>query len=67
MGSEGGINGVLPNEVAVSMDVVEMRKKFGKNLIISGGIDKRVLAKSNKEIEEEVKRKVGFLSKYTFQ
>lgn len=51
LGSEGGINGVLPNEVAASMDVVEMRKKFGKNLIISGGIDKRVLAKSKKEID----------------
>ncbi len=56
-----GINGVLPNEVASSMDVVEMRKKFGKNLIIGGGIDKRILARSKKEIEEEVKRKVGFL------
>ncbi|HPO51784.1 MAG TPA: uroporphyrinogen decarboxylase family protein [bacterium] len=58
---ECGINGVLPNEVAAGMDVVEMRKKFGKNLIICGGIDKRVLLKSKKDIEEEVKRKVGTL------
>ena len=58
-----GINGVLPNEVAAGMDVVKMRKKFGKNLIISGGIDKRILAKSKGEIEAEVKRKVGTLLK----
>lgn len=56
-----GINGVLPNEVAAGMDVVKMRKKFGKDLIIIGGIDKRVLARSKREIGEEVKRKVGFL------
>ncbi len=56
-----GINGILPNEVAAGMDVVEMRKKFGKNLIISGGIDKRPLAKGKKEIEEEVMKKVPYL------
>lgn len=60
---ECGINGILPNEVAAGMDVVRMRKKFGKNLIVSGGIDKRVLTKSKKKIEEEVKRKVNALLK----
>ena len=56
-----GINGVLPNEVAAGMDIVKMRKKFGKNLIIIGGIDKRVLAKGKKEIEKEVMSKVPYL------
>ena len=58
---EGGINGVFPNEVAAGMDIVEMRKKFGKNLIIIGGIDKRALAKGRKAIEEEVMKKVPYL------
>ena len=58
---ECGINWVLPNEVAAGMDVVEMRKKFGKDLILSHGIDKRILARSKKEIEEEVKTRVGTL------
>jgi len=56
-----GINGILPNEVAAGMDVVKMREKFGKNLIICGGIDKRVLAKEKKEIKKEVMRKVPHL------
>jgi len=45
------------------MDVVAMRKKFGRNLIIEGGIDKRVLSKGKKEIEEEVNKKVPELLK----
>mgnify|MGYP000397904872 CR=1 FL=1 len=49
-----GINGVLPNEVAAGMDVVKMREKFGKNLIISGGIDKRVLAKGKKRLKKKL-------------
>lgn len=60
---ECGINGVFPNEVAAGMDIVEMRKKFGKDLIIIGGIDKRVLTRSKEEIEKEVKRKAGDLIK----
>jgi len=56
-----GINGILPNEVAAGMDVVKMRKKFGKNLIIAGGIDKRVLSRGKKDIEKEVMDKVPYL------
>ena len=40
-----------------------MRKKFGKNLIIIGGIDKRTLAKSKTGIKKEVEKKVGTLLK----
>jgi len=56
-----GINGVLPNEVAAGVDIVKMRKKFGKNLIIFGGIDKRVLAREKKDIEKEVMDKIPYL------
>lgn len=58
---ECGINGIIPNEVAAGMDVVAMRKKFGKNLIIEGGINKQVLSKGKKEIETEVMKKVPYL------
>lgn len=58
---ECGINGVLPNEVAAGMDVVKMRKKFGQNLIMLGGIDKRVLARGKEDIKREVMSKVPYL------
>ena len=58
---ESGINGILPNEVAAGVDVVELRKKYGQDLIIEGGIDKRALAKGKKDIEEEVLKKVPYL------
>jgi len=58
---EGGVNGVLPLEVAAGMDAVALRKKYGKNLILIGNIDKRRLAKGKGEIEKEVNSKVPFL------
>jgi len=58
---ETGINCVYPNEVAAGMDVVALRKKYGQDLILEGGIDKRALAKGKKEIEEEVNKKVPYL------
>ena len=58
---ECGINGVMPNEVAAGMDIAEMRRRFGKDLIIGGGIDKRVLARSKREIEKEITSKVPYL------
>jgi len=41
---EADINYIYPFEVAAGMDVVALRKKFGRDLIIGGGMDKRVLA-----------------------
>jgi len=40
------------------MDPVKIRKKYGKNLALMGGIDKRELAKDKKAIEKEVRRKI---------
>lgn len=58
---EGGVNGILPIEVAAMNNAVEWRKKYGKNLILIGNIDKRALAKDKKAIEEEVMKKVPYL------
>jgi hypothetical protein len=55
---ESGINGVYPMEVAAGMDVVALRKKYGKHLLMTGGIDKRVLAKDRHAIDTELERKI---------
>jgi uroporphyrinogen decarboxylase len=43
------------------MDAVALRKKYGKDLILSGNIDKRVFARGKEAIREEVMSKVPFL------
>jgi len=58
---ECGINFHWPLEVAAGMDAVALRKKYGKELIMSGNIDKRVFLKGKDAIHEEVMSKVPFL------
>jgi len=58
---EGGVNGVFPLEVAAGMDAVQLRKKYGKELILWGNIDKRALIKGKDAIKEELDKKVPFL------
>ena len=55
---ESGINGVYPMEVAAGMDVVKLRREYGKDLLMTGGIDKRVLARDRKAIDEELEAKI---------
>jgi uroporphyrinogen decarboxylase len=54
---EGGLNGLLPFEVAAGNDVREVRRRYG-DLVIFGGIDKRALAKGKAAIDEELSTKV---------
>ena len=58
---ESGINGHYPLEVTAGMDAVKLRKKYGKDLILSGNIDKRALVINSRSIENEVFSKVPFL------
>jgi len=58
---EAGINLIWPFEVAAGNDAVALRKKYGKDLIIGGTIDKRALIKGKEAIREEVMSKVPFL------
>lgn len=58
---EAGITCVWPLEVASGMDPVALRKKYGQDLVLSGGIDKRALAKSRQEIEQELTSKLPYL------
>ncbi len=51
-----GINAQYPFEIASNMDPVRLRKQYGKNLIIVGGVDKRNLALGKAEIDQEVEK-----------
>ena len=58
---ECGVNFPWPLEVAAGMDAVALRKKYGKDIILAGNIDKRVFAKGKDAIRDEVMSKVPFL------
>lgn len=53
-----GINSMHPFEPAAGMDVVQVRKKYGKKLVMRGGIDKHVLRRSQAEIRAELEYKM---------
>ncbi|MBN1349658.1 hypothetical protein JXJ21_09630 [candidate division KSB1 bacterium] len=56
-----GINYIYPMEVAADMDVVRLRKKFGKELRIGGGMDKRILAGDKASIKKMVEEKIPLM------
>jgi len=58
---EVGVNFPWPFEVAAGMDGIALRKKYGKDIIIGGNIDKRVFLKGKDAIKEEVMSKVPYL------
>lgn len=58
---EAGVNGTYPLEVAAGEDPVALRKQYGRDLLMCGGIDKRALARDRKAVEQEVYAKVPFL------
>ena len=70
MDSDGNMNSVLesfldcgltsmhPMEPAAGMDVVEVRKKFGRKLVMRGGIDKHVLRGTKEDIRRELEYKM---------
>jgi len=59
---EVGINFPWPLEVAAGVDPIALRKKYGKDIILGGGIDKRTFLKGKEAIHEEVMSKVPFLA-----
>ena len=59
---DNGIDVIYPFEIGVwNADPMEYRKKFGKELRIIGGVDKRVLYKSYKEIDDEIERRIPLM------
>ena len=58
---EGGVSTFYPLEVASNEDPVALRRKYGKDIVLWGGIDKRVLAQDKAAIDREVQAKVPYL------
>lgn len=53
---DAGLNFLYPFEVQAGMDVLAVRRKYGKELRIWGGVDKRALAKGKPAIDAELAR-----------
>ena len=48
---------MFPVEVGTwGADPIQLRKQFGKDLLMLGGFDKRILMQENADIEAEVRR-----------
>jgi len=60
---EIGMDYMSPFEVASGCDVVEVRKQY-PDLLIRGGIDKRILAQGKDAIDREVDRVLPFMRKH---
>jgi uroporphyrinogen decarboxylase len=48
---QAGVSIMFPIEIGDWADPVELRHRFGRELLMMGGIDKRTLARSRKEID----------------
>jgi hypothetical protein len=53
---DAGLNFLYPFEVQAGMDVLAVRKRYGRQLRIWGGVDKRALARGPQAIEAELAR-----------
>lgn len=58
---EAGIRGLNPIEIKAGNDFYSIVDKYGDDIVLTGGIDVRVLAKGDKEeVEKEVKNKINY-------
>ena len=55
---DSGLTSMHPFEPAAGMDIVEIRKKYGKRLAMKGGINKFVLTLGKLEIRKELEYKM---------
>ena len=53
---EAGINCMFPVEVRAGSDPVQLRKRFGKDILLLGGFDKMALIRGKSDILKELKR-----------
>jgi hypothetical protein len=53
---DAGINILYPFEVQAGMDVLQVRKQYGRDLRMWGGIDKRAIAQGPEAIDRELAR-----------
>ena len=60
---EAGVTCHWPLEQAADMDPLRIRKEYGASLALSGGVDKRELAKDRKAIEKEIEKMVAVIER----
>ncbi len=53
-----GLTCIYPMEPAAGMDIVALRKQYGKRIAMSGGIDKHALRQGNDAIDRELEYKL---------
>lgn len=54
---DAGVNCMFPIEIGTwGADPIKYRRQYGKELLMIGGVDKHILARSRREIEREVAR-----------
>jgi uroporphyrinogen decarboxylase len=53
---EAGVNCMFPLDVNGRTDAFELRKRFGREMLLMGGVDKKALIKGGKAIDEELER-----------
>ena len=58
---EAGITCLWPLEIAAEIDPMEIRRRYGRDLALAGGIDKRELAKGRAEIDREIERRMPLM------
>ncbi len=54
---EVGVNMFTPCEVAAGIDVGQLRAEYGREVLLAGGIDKRVLAAGKAQIKAELEKR----------
>jgi uroporphyrinogen decarboxylase len=53
---KGGVNGMFPVEVAAGTDPIALREKYGRDVLLLGGVNKRSLISGKEEIRKEIER-----------
>jgi uroporphyrinogen decarboxylase len=53
---DGGVNCMFPVEVFAGSDPVELRRRFGRDILLMGGVNKRALAAGPEAIRAEIRR-----------
>ena len=54
---DAGFDGINPLETKAGMDVIELKEKYGSDLVLDGGIDVRKMTEPD-QIEEEIRTKI---------
>ena len=58
---EAGITCLYPVEVNAGSDPVAIRKKYGRDIAMIGGINKFLLEKSDRDMEQAIEKQLGYL------